>query len=104
MSDTDELGVYTERAYLVALLAAMYPSYWDYSDKDAPDWPVVYVELPTGQASWHVAVEDFWLFEGVPKVEGYLWDGHDTAEKYGRVRELIKETLEGPEWCQEPAV
>lgn len=43
-------------------------------DPAEPEWPVVYIELPTGQVSWHMpqfATE---------------WDGHDTAEKYRRAR------------------
>lgn len=35
-------------------------------------WPVTYIELPTGQVSWHLPqhVND--------------WDGHTTEEKYAR--------------------
>jgi hypothetical protein len=43
-------------------------------DPAAPEWPVVYIELPTGQVSWHMPQHP------VP------WDGHDTAEKYRRCR------------------
>jgi hypothetical protein len=46
-------------------------------DKDEPEWPVVYIELPTGQVSWHMPqhVVD--------------WDGHDGEEKYKRVRDYV---------------
>jgi hypothetical protein len=43
-------------------------------DPTEPEWPVVYIELPTGQVSWHMPQHP------VP------WDGHDTAEKYRRCR------------------
>lgn len=43
-------------------------------DPNTPTWPVVYVDLPTGQVSWHVA----------PYVGKY--DGHTTALKYDRCR------------------
>jgi hypothetical protein len=43
-------------------------------DPQEPDWPVVYIELPTGQVSWHV-----------PAYAGE-WDRHDTEEKYRRCR------------------
>jgi hypothetical protein len=43
-------------------------------DPAEPEWPVVYIELPTGQVSWHMPQHP------VP------WDGHDTAEKYRRCR------------------
>lgn len=39
-----------------------------------PEWPVIYLELPTGQVSWHMAEH------ATP------WDGHDTDEKYRRCR------------------
>jgi hypothetical protein len=41
-------------------------------DMDQPGWPVVYIELPTGQVSWHMQqhVRDY--------------DGHSTEEKYAR--------------------
>lgn len=44
-------------------------------DPSEPDWPVVYIELPNGQVSWHL-----------PQHERE-WDGHDTPEKYRRCRE-----------------
>ena len=43
-------------------------------DEDEPDWPVIYLELPTGQVSWHLP-----MYPGT-------WDGHDTKEKYARCR------------------
>lgn len=46
-------------------------------DEKEPDWPVVFVELPTGQVSWHIEQYD------------KEWDGHDTDEKYRRVAEFL---------------
>ena len=43
-------------------------------DLDETEWPVVYVDLPTGQVSWHL-----------PQYAG-TWDGHDNAEKYRRAK------------------
>lgn len=47
-------------------------------DPAEPDWPVVHIELPTGQVTWHM-----------PQHETE-WDGHDTAEKYRRCNEFVK--------------
>jgi hypothetical protein len=47
-------------------------------DPNEPEWPVIYIDLPTGQISWHM-----------PQYTGE-WDGHDTAEKYRRVREFVE--------------
>lgn len=46
-------------------------------DPDSPLWPVVYIELPTGQVSWHMPQHPV------------SWDGHDTAEKYRRCRAFV---------------
>jgi hypothetical protein len=43
-------------------------------DPTEPEWPVAYIELPTGQVSWHLPQHP------VP------WDQHDTYEKYRRCR------------------
>lgn len=81
---TPEETLYRERAYLVAFLAAYYPSSAGYTDERTPEWLVVTVELPEGQASWHISAADEYLFEHVPRHDT-LWDGHTTAEKYARV-------------------
>lgn len=51
-------------------------------DENEPEWPMVYVELPTGQVSWHMPQHD------------KSWDGHDTEEKYRRIEEFIKQYAE----------
>lgn len=43
-------------------------------DSNDPDWPVAYIELPSGQVSWHM-----------PK-HSVEYDGHSTEEKYTRIR------------------
>lgn len=78
-------AVYRERAHLVAHLAAVYPSCIGYTDPSEPDWAVVTVSLPTGQACWHVAPDDMDLFGHVAATGAELWDGHSTAEKYERL-------------------
>lgn len=91
-----ELNVYTERAILVAHLAAIYPSHIGYTDPDEPDWPVVIIETPTGQMSWHIAPDDVHLFEHVMETDRMCrgWDGHSTTEKYRRLAELTQYHVE----------
>ena len=81
---------YRERAHLVALLATWYPSHIGHNDPNAPDWAVVTVELPTGQACWHIAPADMDLFAHVGPTphDARGWDGHSTEEKYRRIDEL----------------
>lgn len=43
-------------------------------DPAQPDWPVLYIDLPDGQVSWHMAA-----YPGE-------YDGHTTAEKYDRIK------------------
>lgn len=77
--------VYRERHHLVAHLAAAYPSILVYgADPGAPDWPVLFVDLPTGQVSWHIAPRDIDLFKHVTVGTG-TWDGHTIDEKYERL-------------------
>ena len=93
-------GAYRERARLVALLAAQYPSHIGHTDASAPDWAVVTVELPTGQACWHVAPADMDLFAHVEPTPRYArgWDRHTTEEKYERIAKLVQvvEKTSGP--------
>jgi hypothetical protein len=85
----DVRAVYSERAHLVAHLAARYPAVLLEQAPDDPDWALVYITLPTGQLSWHISAADLHLFAHVERVtEGDprgLWDGHSTAEKYTRL-------------------
>lgn len=95
MSDPDGAAidaVYLERNRLVALLAGIFPSRrcrtaiegWD------PAWHnVVYVQLPTGQASWHYHDREAGIFEHVQKGD-VEWDGHTTEQKYRRIDELAR--------------
>lgn len=43
-------------------------------DPKEPEWPVAFIELPTGQVSWHIAPHPI------------EWDGHTTEEKYRRIK------------------
>lgn len=49
---------------------------WDSADDPELDGfrAVVYIELPTGQVSWHMPEH------------GQPWDGHSTEEKHARIR------------------
>jgi hypothetical protein len=46
-------------------------------DFEYPHWPVAFIELPTGQCSWHL-----------PEFPDE-WDGHTTEEKHERIRRFI---------------
>lgn len=82
--------VYLERNGVVSALSKCFPSGvaktpiegWD------PEWHgCVYIDLPTGQASWHFHESQAHLFAHLPAYPGE-WDGHSTEEKYERLAAL----------------
>ena len=84
-------GAYTERDALVAALSKCFPSYlgrhpdgetWD------DDWRwIVFIDLPTGQASWHIHDSEVENFDHLGRGDD-PWDGHTTEEKYARLAAL----------------
>lgn len=80
--------LYHERAQLVAALSKLFPASIE-DDPSDPEWPVAYIDLPTGQVSWHIAPDDMYLFSHLPQSQGLrVWDEHDTPEKYRRLNAL----------------
>ena len=51
------------------------------------DWPILYVDLPTGQVSWHIPKKE--LMGDLPIYEG-KWDGHDLETKRNRLKAYIE--------------
>lgn len=87
-------AAYTERAHLLSFLSTWAESVLSYNDPKEPTWAVLYVNVPTGQMTWHIAPSDMHLFNHVPVVPGddlrAQWDGHDTEEKYKRFRVMTE--------------
>lgn len=73
---------YSQRAIAVKLLVVLasrlgYGYGWGIDDNESwePEWrKVMYVQMPEGQFSWHIAPQDQALFDGVPNFSG-KWDG-----------------------------
>lgn len=90
-------GAYTERNQCVALIARMALSAGMKAgvaktaiEGWSEDWhSCVYIDLPTGQVSWHYHDSHAGMFAGLPAYEG-KWDGHDTPEKYRRVNDAAR--------------
>lgn len=83
-------AAYAERNQIVAALAKVFSAGitrtaiegWD------PEWHnCVYIDLPTGQVSWHYHDRESHLFNHLPAYTR-PWDGHSTAEKYQRLAAL----------------
>lgn len=89
-------AAYKERNALVCLLSKLYPSWLErHNEADLTwedDWRwIVFMQLPTGQATWHIHDSEFALFDHLPvnkDKEGHGWDGHTTEEKYQRISEV----------------
>lgn len=83
---------YTERNRMVAVLSALWPASIedDAGEQSSPDWPVVIIDSPAGQLSWHVHVREIHLFRHLPRRAGRKWDGHSTDEKNRRLHDLVR--------------
>lgn len=87
-ADTPQVrDLYRQRSHLIAALAATCSSV---ICAEPGERPVIYVETPAGQLSWHLDECDLDLVEHVPMVEpgdprAPIWDGHGTPEKYARL-------------------
>ena len=51
------------------------------------DWPILYVDLPTGQVSWHIPKDE--IVALLPDYPGE-WEGHDLKEKRDRLRRFLE--------------
>jgi hypothetical protein len=85
--------LYAERAKCVLALAraaqamgcvAGFRDDPDLEGAEAALWPVLFIDLPTGQVSWHLTIEDRLTASDIGDYIG-VWDRHDTAEKYRRL-------------------
>ena len=91
-------ALYAERnalavAFATAMQALGYRAgYGLDTDADA-DWPVLYVQTPAGQVSWHLPKAQTAHSRIALGVYGEAWDGHTTALKYQRLASLNPYTL-----------
>lgn len=97
-------AAYEERNKVVAALARLFPS--GLKQTDIPGWDpewhgAIYIDLPTGQVSWHYHVSQGHLFNGLPAYQG-AWDGHDTPEKYRRLAALTGPARDGGDQGRDP--
>jgi hypothetical protein len=86
---------YSERDRLVCAISKVFPSHLErHPDADTTwedDWRwIVFVQFPTGQASWHIHDSELGWFDHLERCDGNSWDGHSTAEKYARIERFEK--------------
>ena len=63
---------------------------WQENPED-PEWPILYVDLPTGQVSWHMPRSQRVLGPGALGEYPFKWDGHTVEEKRRRIAEYLAE-------------
>lgn len=93
-------GAYSERNKLVAAMSKMFPASLERHDGIVweEDWRwVVFIDLPTGQASWHIHDSEVPQFAHLPRKAGRKWDGHTNDEKYARLAALTPAQAKGEE-------
>ena len=81
---------YSERNQLVALLSKVFPA--SIEKHEGEDWEddwrnIVFIKLPTGQASWHIHDSELPMFSHLSSVRP-TWYRHTTEEKYNRIESL----------------
>lgn len=90
-------GAYLERNQVVQALSKCFPAGVARTAIEgwSEDWHgCVYIDLPTGQVSWHFHDSQANLFEHLPPYTK-PWDGHTTEEKYERLAALKPGEIEG---------
>lgn len=86
------IAVYEERARCVVAIArnarALGCRIGFGVDPSEPEWPVLFIELPTGQVSWHFSNRDRETLASDIHDETarpFVFDGHTTEQKYERL-------------------
>jgi len=90
---------YRQRNYLVATLARMFPS--GVRNTDIPGWSddwhgCCFIDLPSGQISYHFHDSHRHLFDGLPAYET-PWDDHDKETVHARLLALSTPAESSPE-------
>jgi hypothetical protein len=83
-------AAFAERNMLVAALSKVFPAGLDRHEDDGRTVflrDVAYIDLPTGQVSWHLLPSQLPWFDHLSQYKGE-WDGHDGQEKYRRLSSL----------------
>ncbi len=99
------LEVYAERNQLIACFSRAcqclgYPAWlgWDQKAAEDPEWgPVVFIQLPNGQVSWHIRYDETPMFSHLELGNDHHgWDGHSNAEKFSRLMAWKVEVVTWP--------
>lgn len=92
LGEESKNGAYKERDMLVCALSKLFPAHLARHSEEDKEWEddwrwIVYIELPTGQVSWHIHDSEREMFNHLEVGEN-KWDGHNTERKYERLMAL----------------
>lgn len=90
---------YMERNKMVCALSKLFPSWLGRHDEADALWGkewlnIVYIQLPTGQVSWHIHEDLLPIFAHLEVDLSKKWDGHTTDEKYERLLSINEKNNE----------
>lgn len=88
----DELYQHRTLLYLNFTLKAMELTDWRVGWKPHyPGWPVLFLETPKGQMSYHFEEKYLGLIvDKIPRVDNYEWNGHTSNDVLTILTELLK--------------
>lgn len=99
-------GAYAERDKLVALISKVFPAHLERHPDEDKEWEndwrwIVMIQLPTGQASWHIHDSELPMFDHLKRESGHSWDGHTTEQKYARLAAIAPAMADDTPWRRE---
>lgn len=92
-ADRGKQYAYYERNMLVGALSKLFPAHIEFHPEGDESWDkewrnIIMIELPTGQASWHIHDSELNNFAHLKHAKGNSWDGHCNDIKYARLNAL----------------
>jgi hypothetical protein len=98
---TQRENLRAERIILIACLSKEFPAILAHHTPDESgadyDWGwVVYIELPSGQVSFHIGESRGW-FDHLAVANIPVWDGHNSEQKWGRVTAYLNGDFDNDE-------
>lgn len=89
---SEKNNAYYERNQLVSALSKVFNS-WISLHPSAEEWDddwrhIIFIKTPAGQCTWHIHDSELKYFDHLKIKKRNTWDGHNTKEKYERLREI----------------
>lgn len=84
----EELYDHRVLLYIKLAIHCPYPTFWK---PHHPGWPVLFIETPSGQISYHFPEKFLPMVDGnIERNDDYVWDGHTSEDVLNRLMETWK--------------